>query len=678
MPIDFHGHDDLFYRHEQMTQKIDIFFAWAYTGVMHGLRSSRLVKLRPIEAGLSDQPCMLKIVVPTLILLLISACSTNEQKTTLSSDEARMPAGNVLPTEPEVIYRKFEQDTLYDLLLAETAIQRQQYDTAYQLYEKQAKLTKDGEVLARATRLALSLGKSKQHGELTRLWYEADPNNTDSQRQYLDHLIASKELDRAWRLAMKLDNEGSREQTTGIFADIAYSLVNDQTKSDELVSDRSTLLAKVEKHLLSKPNDSDALLGLSFIRESQGDVEKALGFAKKAYRTNDSLLRAGYQIMRMQYAEKDYPAIKNTLIRLVNDHPGNAPLRESLARTFYDEKEFDKASFHYKTLLVTKSEDPSIRFRLGLALFNDNKLNEAKRQFEELIRQQQIIDRSYFQLAAIAKTQGNYKQAYAYLDRLTEPQFRTAVLNERVKLLLEQERDAEAIEKIESLRKQISQEFSNKRKQANTSSDIFKEGDEAKQQVAQLTQELEALFMLEADTVIDSLSYAEAHERVDRGIDLIPDSIALYYKRSMLFTEQQEIDKAIDSLEQAHKKFPKNPDIANALGYTLADENRELARAKKLIEYALTSDPDSYAFLDSLGWAEYRLGNYQRAYELLKRAFEGFQDPEVGAHYAAALWKLGNKKEARSVLRQMIKQADEGRNHRALRSVIDTLQIDNL
>jgi predicted Zn-dependent protease len=51
---------------------------------------------------------------------------------------------------------------------------------------------------------------------------------------------------------------------------------------------------------------------------------------------------------------------------------------------------------------------------------------------------------------------------------------------------------------------------------------------------------------------------------------------------------------------------PGDPVVQNALGYTLADQNRQLPEAQALIEAALAQMPGSAAVLDSMGWVLYR------------------------------------------------------------------------
>jgi tetratricopeptide (TPR) repeat protein len=58
----------------------------------------------------------------------------------------------------------------------------------------------------------------------------------------------------------------------------------------------------------------------------------------------------------------------------------------------------------------------------------------------------------------------------------------------------------------------------------------------------------------------------------------------------------------------------------NYLGYMLADRNTHLEEALTLIKRAIDLDPQNGAYLDSLGWAYFKLGNYDQAEENLRRA----------------------------------------------------------
>ena len=94
---------------------------------------------------------------------------------------------------------------------------------------------------------------------------------------------------------------------------------------------------------------------------------------------------------------------------------------------------------------------------------------------------------------------------------------------------------------------------------------------------------------------------------------------------------------------------PDNADAMNALGYTLTDQTDRHAEALALIEKALEIKPNEAAFIDSLGWAQYRLRNFEDAIVNLRKALSLFDNDEVAAHLGEVLWVSGEQEEARSV-----------------------------
>ena len=77
-----------------------------------------------------------------------------------------------------------------------------------------------------------------------------------------------------------------------------------------------------------------------------------------------------------------------------------------------------------------------------------------------------------------------------------------------------------------------------------------------------------------------------------------------------------------------------------------------LPEARTLIQKALELSPGDPFITDSLGWAEYRLGNREEAIRLLRSAYQSRPDPEIAAHLGEVLWSAGQPEEARRVFRE--------------------------
>ena len=100
---------------------------------------------------------------------------------------------------------------------------------------------------------------------------------------------------------------------------------------------------------------------------------------------------------------------------------------------------------------------------------------------------------------------------------------------------------------------------------------------------------------------------------------------------------------------------PDQPSVLNQLGYNWVERNLKLKEGLALLEKAVKLKPDDGNMLDSLGWAHYRLGDYQEAIKLLERA--AALEPtysEIRDHLGDAYWRTGRQDEARKSWEQAL------------------------
>ncbi len=157
---------------------------------------------------------------------------------------------------------------------------------------------------------------------------------------------------------------------------------------------------------------------------------------------------------------------------------------------------------------------------------------------------------------------------------------------------------------------------------------------------------------------------------LSRGISIFEDDSALLYARAMAYERLDRVEESIADFRTLAKDQPDDPTVLNALGYTLVDRTEHTEEGFALIEKAIAANPDEPAVQDSMGWALHKLGRNEEALPFLKKAFEGQRDAEVAAHLAIVLWELGDKDEARSVLR-LGRELDP--ESRALRAAIQRI-----
>jgi tetratricopeptide (TPR) repeat protein len=121
----------------------------------------------------------------------------------------------------------------------------------------------------------------------------------------------------------------------------------------------------------------------------------------------------------------------------------------------------------------------------------------------------------------------------------------------------------------------------------------------------------------------------------------------LYYFRGICFERSKQWPKAEADLKKALELFPEQPHVLNYLGYSWIDQGLNLDQGMEMIKLAVSKRPDDGYIVDSLGWAYYRIGNYEEAVKQLEKAIElKPEDPTINDHLGDAYWRVGRVLEA--------------------------------
>src|SRR5665213_2598794 len=143
----------------------------------------------------------------------------------------------------------------------------------------------------------------------------------------------------------------------------------------------------------------------------------------------------------------------------------------------------------------------------------------------------------------------------------------------------------------------------------------------------------------------DDMSKAlDSAERLSGNDD---ERISVWFMRGAMYERMNKVEKADVEFRKVLKVDPDNAGAMNYIGYMYADRGQKLEESLKLILAALEREPGNGAYLDSLGWAYYKLGRYEDAEKSLRRAVDKTpRDPTVHDHLAETLMKRGKISEA--------------------------------
>lgn len=146
--------------------------------------------------------------------------------------------------------------------------------------------------------------------------------------------------------------------------------------------------------------------------------------------------------------------------------------------------------------------------------------------------------------------------------------------------------------------------------------------------------------------------FAECGETYSQGIDALPDvndqSWVFFYFRGICFERSKQWPKSEADLKKALELKPEQPHVLNYLGYSWIDQGINLDEGMRMIRRAVEQRPDDGYIVDSLGWAYYRIGNFEEATKHLERAIDlRPEDPTINDHLGDAYWRVGRKLEAK-------------------------------
>jgi tetratricopeptide (TPR) repeat protein len=256
--------------------------------------------------------------------------------------------------------------------------------------------------------------------------------------------------------------------------------------------------------------------------------------------------------------------------------------------------------------------------RLALLAFQSGDIADARRRFNDLIDRGEASESALLYLGDIAARSGDLDGALTDYRQLSETPMALTARARAAGILLDRGKRGEALDLLDSYESE----------HPENGIDVA---------------------MAKADLLADHGDAEGGLSFIATALEQYPRHPRLEYERATLLERAGRTRDSVAAFEQMLSQRPGDPNLQNALGYTLADHKMELSRAERLIRDALRATPDNPAMLDSLGWVRLRRDDVRSALPLLERAYLISRDPDIAAHWGEALWVSGESTQARKV-----------------------------
>ncbi|MGU9849211.1 tetratricopeptide repeat protein [Pseudomonas koreensis] len=531
------------------------------------------------------------------------------------------------PEKPKV-YSSFSEETVFSLLSAELAGQRNRFDIALDNYVTQAINTQDPGVSERAFRIAEYLGADQPALDTALIWAKNAPDDLEAQRAAAVQLARAGRYDDSMVYMEKvLQGKGDTH-----FDFLALSAADTDQET------RNGLMKSFDRLLQRHPKNSQLIFGKALLLQQDGDNKAALTLLEdnppEEGEIAPILLRARL-LQTMNRGDEALPLLQKS----IKKYPDDKRLRLTYARTLVEQDRMDDAKVEFSTLVQQYPEDDELRYSLALVCLEAKAWDEAKGYLEDLIARESHVDSAHLNLGRIAEERNDPQGALIEYAQVGPGNDYLPAQLRQADILMNNGKTAEAQSKL------------------------------AAERDAQPDYAIQ-LYLIESETLSANKQDDKAWKTLDKALQQYPDDLNLLYTRAMLAEKRNDLAQMEKDLRLIIKRDPDNAMALNALGYTLSDRTTRYAEAKALIEQAHQINPEDPAVLDSLGWVNFRMGNLDDAEKYLRQALERFPDHEVAAHLGEVLWVKGNQREAKQVWGKYLKDQPDST---ILRSTIKRL-----
>ena len=563
-----------------------------------------------------------------IALILLGGCTSQSVKESApkttdassaavdASAEAEVSAVNASIAESKVPKRPkpsdypvapFPKDALYQLLVAEVAGYRGEYSTALEKYVDMALKTRDAGVAQRAAMLAVYLKRYEEALTTSKIWVEQEPDSIEARRYLSEQLLRIGDMEQAIVHMEAIKNLGGLAN----FESFAYSAANMDDKG------REVLLEAMSRMLAEYPGDAQLMFSKAVLLEQSGQLEEALQLANQLLVSKKDI----NVIVLKVNALKDLLRTDEALVFLestLEELADKRRLRLIYARMLFEAERLVDAEKQYELVHQQAPNDSDILFALALISMEQGKDESAKGYLNQMIRFNRRANEAHYYLGSIADKNDKIPQAISEYKMVGPGREFLAAQVRIAALLADQDRLDDARAHLENQR-------------------------------ANNPDRYNRLVMIEGQLLSERGHEAEFFELLEMVIQKQPENVELLYFRAMTGQSLGRLDVLEQDLLRVIEIDPGNADAMNALGYTLADQTDRHDEALVLIERALEIKPNEAAFIDSLGWVQYRLENYKDAVTNLRKALSLFDNDEVAAHLGEVLWVSGEQQEARKV-----------------------------
>jgi tetratricopeptide (TPR) repeat protein len=551
------------------------------------------------------------IAYPLLLSFVLTGCATLNKPET---DYVEQQTARIVPLE---VTTSSDKDPVYQLMVAEMAVNAGDTKTAVSNYLALALSQDDPKIAERAVRIAIYGQDIDSAQRAAERWIELQPERGEAQQVLAAIYIRQGDDEKAFHY-LKQVIESHPTINDQVFASLLNLLAREKNTETVL---------KVSKRI------ADNYSGFAYANFLHGNLAassnqsaEALEYLDNALHIKDipdaHALRAKV-LIKLGQREEAVISLK----RAVLSKPDNKQLRLAYARLLVDVKEYETARIEFEKLHLLAPNDPDLLYTLGLLSLESQRFDAAEKYLTRLLSLNKRTNEARYYLGRIFESRNQPDTALSWYLQVTGGEYNFDAQIRSATLMAQQGKIDKAMGSL--------------KKMADAS---------------QSKSSLVRIYLAKGEILKSVDRFNEAIEEYNKALTIIPGNIDLLYARGLTGEKVDNLELLESDMLTILKTEPDNAHALNALGFTLADRTNRLQEAYEYLKRAIELKPEDPAVIDSFGWINYRLGNNEEAIRLLRKALAQFEDGEIAAHLGEVLWVTGAHQEAMDVWNRILEK----------------------
>jgi tetratricopeptide (TPR) repeat protein len=471
-----------------------------------------------------------------------------------------------------------------------------------------------------------------------------------------------------------------------------YRLGNENAKAEEAL----------KRAVAADPNSADATTQLALFYADLGQYNTAIELLQKIAGDNaepqvlTALANAYEQV-------QDFAAAAETYGRVLERNPDNHVVRKQYGQNLFYSQQYDQALEQYQAVVQANPRDPDAYLRLSQIHRQKRNFDQARDNLNKAIDLAPDNQELRYNQVLLAEAEGKSSEAAALIQRILDstarsdpsaysPQEKTnrSIFLEKLGTLYS---DQNNLDKAEEVYRQMTalggdgalrgetrlielyqekRDYDRALRESERAVRDFPESRELKVARASVlavtgdvreaislltplvrnTEEDRELWLAMAQVALRGRDFNRAAEALAKAEPLSQSDLERSYVQFLygsMWERQDRVEPAAEAFRKALGFNPNSAGAMNYLGYMFADRGMNLDEAVRLIQQAVEMEPENGAYLDSLGWAYFKLNDLELAERYLLRAVERVPtDPTLREHLGDVYAKTGRMPQAQA------------------------------